>query len=63
MPIYEYRCLDCGADFEEIVPVNAQNNPPCPSCRSDKTEKKMSAFCSIGNSGKGQTSCNSSIST
>ncbi len=62
MPIYEYKCPDCGADFEEIVSVNAQKNPPCPSCRSEKTEKKMSAFCSIGNAGKGGTSCGSSVS-
>ena len=63
MPIYEYRCLDCGADFEEIVSVNAQVNPPCPSCHSNNTEKKMSVFCGISNSGNSGTSCNSSMFT
>lgn len=60
MPIYEYRCLDCGVDFEEIASVNAQKNPPCPSCRSEKTERKMSVFCGISNSRNNQTSCSSS---
>ncbi|CAK7023045.1 MAG: hypothetical protein DELT_02491 [Desulfovibrio sp.] len=41
MPIYEYRCAKCGADFEEIVGANAPA-PPCPECHSDKTEKLVS---------------------
>ena len=62
MPIYEYNCRECGTCFEEIVPVNEQKNPPCPSCRSDKTEKKMSAFCSINSTGKGGVSGSCSVS-
>ncbi len=48
MPIYEYKCKDCDNDFEEIVSVNTQENPPCPKCCSNNTEKKMSVFGSIG---------------
>ena len=28
MPIYEYRCLSCGHQFEKIVKLDAPN-PPC----------------------------------
>lgn len=44
MPIYEYHCPKCGADFEEIVGTNAPA-PACPSCRCGKTEKLISKAC------------------
>ncbi len=31
MPIYEYRCEDCGHDFETLV-RSAHDVPHCPSC-------------------------------
>ena len=37
MPIYEYRCEDCGCDFEELVFGDAK--PPCPKCSSAKTRQ------------------------
>ncbi len=50
MPIYEYRCSECGKIFEEIVASNAKALP-CPTCKSKKTEKLMSRIGGIG-SGK-----------
>jgi putative FmdB family regulatory protein len=44
MPMYEYRCADCGREFEELVSMNERKNPPCPSCGSSKTEKKLSVI-------------------
>lgn len=41
MPIYEYQCDECGAEFEEIRSTTA-DAPPCPKCKSDKTRKLMS---------------------
>lgn len=60
MPIYEYKCQDCEADFEEIVSVNAEKNPHCPSCNSARTEKKLSIFGSIGSTKRGGSSCGTS---
>jgi putative FmdB family regulatory protein len=48
MPIYEYKCSDCGAEFEELVSLHAEKNPPCTSCGSEKVEKKLSVFGSLG---------------
>jgi putative FmdB family regulatory protein len=43
MPIYEYTCQQCGAQFEELVPSSATTCPPCPKCASGDTKKLMSA--------------------
>ncbi|MAM69601.1 MAG: hypothetical protein CMP91_00465 [Gammaproteobacteria bacterium] len=37
MPIYEYKCLDCGHQFEKIVRLNEK--PDCESCNSSNLEK------------------------
>ena len=42
MPIYEYRCPECGLDFEKIQKIGA-DAPPCPSCGFVDVKKKVSA--------------------
>jgi putative FmdB family regulatory protein len=34
MPVYEYRCDNCGALFEEVRHVDARNLVCCPVCGS-----------------------------
>ncbi len=43
MPIYEYRCLDCGTMFEKIVSLHT-NTMSCQSCHSQHVEKLFSPF-------------------
>ena len=31
MPVYEYRCLACGASHEDVLPMGAPP-PACPAC-------------------------------
>jgi len=46
MPIYEYRCPQCGQDFELMRPFSQADEPaPCPSCGSSG-EKLISVFAS-----------------
>jgi putative FmdB family regulatory protein len=42
MPIYEYRCTNCGEKSEVLVQFG-QALPSCPSCGSPLLEKMVSA--------------------
>ncbi len=55
MPIFEYRCKECGEKFETLVFSSARPEPvKCEKCGSEQTEKLMSAFASGGlNAGSG----------
>ncbi len=59
MPIYEYRCKDCGKTFEKLVFSSSQSeNVECEHCKSKNTEKLVSAISSAGfSSGSTGGSC------
>ncbi len=40
MPIYEYSCRECGAEFEKLV--GAQAAVACPSCESQRVTRRIS---------------------
>lgn len=42
MPIFEYRCTDCGHDFEKLI--YASTEVQCPECDSKTVTKKLSLF-------------------
>ncbi len=41
MPLYEFHCLNCDTEFEELV-FSQTELPPCPHCSSRNTEKLIS---------------------
>ena len=44
MPIYEYRCEDCGHRFDAIRPVQEREVPcTCPRCASTRSRVLFSA--------------------
>ncbi|MEF2145589.1 MAG: zinc ribbon domain-containing protein [Desulfovibrionaceae bacterium] len=47
MPIYEYRCRACGAEYEELV-LDPQQSPDCPVCGKKDSERLLSGFANIG---------------
>ncbi|MBN1541773.1 zinc ribbon domain-containing protein [candidate division KSB1 bacterium] len=54
MPIYEYRCRQCGAVFEALQPLGADGSElTCPKCGAPQPEKIFSAFASSGHDGGG----------
>jgi len=42
MPIYEYRCPDCGLEFEKIQSFSDDPVKDCPSCNGQDVRKKIS---------------------
>lgn len=49
MPLYEYRCSQCGEQFEKLVRMaDADGTIQCPSCGSVETRRKVSAFGFLG---------------
>jgi putative FmdB family regulatory protein len=45
MPIYEYRCEDCGTKFEKLVRRSTEvAELECPSCGKRRLEQQHSTF-------------------
>ena len=42
MPLYEYRCRDCGSRFERFV--NGKARVACPECESKRADRLLSVF-------------------
>jgi putative FmdB family regulatory protein len=47
MPIFEYRCRECGAKFEKIV-QNGSTEITCTRCASKRVEQLLSVFAVSG---------------
>ena len=43
MPIYEYRCDDCGHELEKLQKLNAAPLVDCPDCGKPSLNKLVSA--------------------
>jgi putative FmdB family regulatory protein len=43
MPIYEYRCSECGADFEKLVDART-TAMTCPTCAGSQVMRRLSLF-------------------
>jgi len=49
MPMYEYRCLECGRRFEQLRKMqDADRDLICPQCRSLEVERMLSTFATGG---------------
>ena len=46
MPLYEFRCLQCGHEFEQIVFSSDKGPMKCPECGAPKPERLLSIFSS-----------------
>jgi putative FmdB family regulatory protein len=59
MPLFEYRCKECGHVTEFLEKADAKGKHKCEQCGSTKTDKILSAFAvrEGGTSGSARSSC------
>lgn len=43
MPTYEYKCNDCGKDFEVFKSIKDESLPVCPECNSNNVSRLISS--------------------
>ena len=49
MPMYEYRCENCGEKFEKLRRMSeADSGLKCPKCQSELVRRMYSAFATSG---------------
>jgi putative FmdB family regulatory protein len=60
MPIYEFRCSQCGNEFETLVFISREEAVSCTVCGSKETKKILSAFARTGLEKSLGASCGSS---
>ncbi len=44
MPIFEFKCDNCGKEFERVVFGSDEDKVNCPDCGDLETRKLMSVF-------------------
>ncbi len=49
MPIFEYKCRDCGTKFEKIV-TSSKSKVLCKNCDSARVDQLLSVFAVSGSS-------------
>jgi putative FmdB family regulatory protein len=52
MPIYEYRCEECGKRSTSLLPSYSSPDPPCPHCGKPALRRLVSNFATVS-SGEG----------
>jgi len=61
MPIYEYKCRNCGEGFERRLRIEERlQKQPCPACGGGEAEFHMSAPAIVGTAAPAMGVCPSS---
>ncbi len=52
MPIYDYKCFDCGASFEKLTSFSsADTGRFCSSCNSTNVKRQVPVIAAVARSG------------
>jgi putative FmdB family regulatory protein len=50
MPIYEYRCEECGKRSTSLLPSYSSPDPLCPHCGKPALKRLVSTFATVSSS-------------
>ena len=51
VPIYEYRCQECGKRSSTLLSSYSSPDPPCPHCGKPALRRLVSTFATTGGGG------------
>lgn len=52
MPVYEYRCEECGKRSSTLLGSFASPDPPCPHCGKPALRRLVSTFATVSSAGE-----------
>lgn len=54
MPIYEFKCAECGHRFSLLLPMSQSSaERECPQCQAPAARRLISSFAALASSGAG----------
>ena len=53
MPLYEYHCRDCDADFEKLTRRDLADAVECPECGAHHSKRLLSMFATFSQTSEG----------
>jgi len=53
MPTYQYRCRQCGEEFEKVQSFSDDSTPKCPGCGTRSKKNVAKVFSAVGIAFKG----------
>lgn len=56
MPLYAYRCRDCGIDFDARMPIADRDEVSCPAC-GHRASRMLAMISAIGSQGEPEPGC------
>jgi len=67
MPLYDYRCPQCGAEFERLVKFSKADEITCPDCKYAYAQRRISRVAvqmngDAGSSWSDSRTCGGSVS-
>jgi len=48
MPTYQYRCKQCGEEFEKMQSFSDDSTPKCPGCGTRSKKNVSKVFSGVG---------------
>lgn len=44
MPLFEYKCQECGAEFEKLISTSKRDEVGCIKCDNAQATRQLSTF-------------------
>lgn len=59
MAILDFRCVQCGVKFSELVNPSNRDKVECPKCKSKEIKQVFEGKCNSAGAASGKSGCSS----